>query len=568
MMNHLFKRFVIIFSLALLLSPLSYAAKTLTNPIYENGADPWVEYYDGNYYAATTTWSSQLLMRKSATLAGLADAKPVTVWSETDSSRCCNFWAFEFHRLKGPNGWRWYMMFTSGVSANYDHQHLSVLESVGDDPMGPYQYKGSMMPDSWNIDGSYLSYHGKLYLLYSQWVDDEQRDFIAQMSNPWTLSSAASLLTRPALPWERVGMNVNEGPEALVHNGRVFITYSASYCETPDYKLGLLELTGKNPLNPDDWTKYPDPVFTKANGVYGPGHNGFFKSPDGSQYWLTYHGNASADDGCSTKRALRAQPFTFASNGLPVFGQPVASGSAIAVPSGENGPMKIHPTGVSVTLTIADNQKTTLQGTLDPLPNNLYRLVNQAGLTLTNTQCGHGLWQQWQNTNCQRWQLSANSDGSYQLINAQTQTPLTSKCAQKQCQNWQLSFTTPIAIVNGDSGRLITYSDGALIQQAWDNLKSQKWIVKSLKSGAMKIENGATGQCLTYTNSRFYLSRCNKNANQWQLITSTKGGFAIKNITDDKLLTQADCSLGDGEAITLETSLDSLCQRFYLRNIK
>jgi len=157
------------------------AQGAFTNPLFENGADPWLEYFDGNYYLTTTTWTSQLVMRKSPTLAGLATATPVYVWSDADPKRCCNFWAFEFHRLKGPNGYRWYLMYTAGQDGTLDHQHLNVLESAGDDPMGPYQYKAAMMPDSWNIDGSYLQHNGKLYLLYSQWQGDEQLNLIAQM---------------------------------------------------------------------------------------------------------------------------------------------------------------------------------------------------------------------------------------------------------------------------------------------------------------------------------------------------------------------------------------------------
>lgn len=108
---------------------------TFTNPLFPNGADPWLEYWDGNYYLTTTTWTSELVMRKSPTLAGLADAKPVNVWSATESDRCCNFWAFEFHRLRGPDGYRWYMMYTAGRDGTLDFQHLNVLESAGDDPM-------------------------------------------------------------------------------------------------------------------------------------------------------------------------------------------------------------------------------------------------------------------------------------------------------------------------------------------------------------------------------------------------------------------------------------------------
>ena len=158
-----------------------------TNPLFPNGADPWLEYWDGNYYLTTTTWTSELVMRKSPTLAGLADATPVNVWSATDKERCCNFWAFEFHRLKGPDGFRWYMMYTAGTDGTLDNQHLNVLQSAGDDPMGPYEYKGAMMPDVWNIDGNYLSYKNKLYVIYSQWQGDQQVNVIAEMENPWTL---------------------------------------------------------------------------------------------------------------------------------------------------------------------------------------------------------------------------------------------------------------------------------------------------------------------------------------------------------------------------------------------
>ena len=54
---------------------------SFSNPLFPNGADPWLEYFDGNYYLTTTTWTSELVMRKSPTLAGLATATPINVWS-------------------------------------------------------------------------------------------------------------------------------------------------------------------------------------------------------------------------------------------------------------------------------------------------------------------------------------------------------------------------------------------------------------------------------------------------------------------------------------------------------
>ncbi|HYK43668.1 MAG TPA: hypothetical protein VEV83_00770 [Parafilimonas sp.] len=68
--------------------------------------------------------------------------------------------------------------------------------------------------------------------------------------------------------------------------GNIFITYSASFCGTDAYCLGMLSLkTGGDPLNENDWTKSSTPVFTTnaAGGAFGPGHNGFFVSPDGTE---------------------------------------------------------------------------------------------------------------------------------------------------------------------------------------------------------------------------------------------------------------------------------------------
>ena len=92
-------------------------------------------------------------------------------------------------------------------------------------------------------------------------------------------------------------MNVNEGPVALQHDDQTFIIYSASYCATADYKLGMLTYTGGDPLAAASWVKDPEPVFQRsdANGVYGPGHNGFFKSPDGTEDWIVYHANTGSE---------------------------------------------------------------------------------------------------------------------------------------------------------------------------------------------------------------------------------------------------------------------------------
>jgi len=99
----------------------------------------------------------------------------------------------------------------------------------------------------------------------------------------------------------------------------------------------MLIFTGDDPLDPGAWTKHPEPVFkcSEENGVCGPGHNGFFKSPDGTEDWIVYHANDSPEDVCDNRRMTRAQPFTWNEDGTPNFGVPVSLETDRPVPSGE-----------------------------------------------------------------------------------------------------------------------------------------------------------------------------------------------------------------------------------------
>jgi GH43 family beta-xylosidase len=568
--------------------------QSFTNPLFANGADPWLEYWQGNYYLTTTTWTSQLVMRKSPTLAGLASATPVNIWSETNLKSCCNFWAFEFHRLQGPDGPRWYMMYTSGKQENLDGQHLSVLESAGDDPMGPYQYKGSPMPDSWNIDGNYLEHNGKLYLLWSEWVGDEQLNWISEMSNPWTLTGERMVLSRPSLPWEQSGRKVNEGPEVLKYKGRTFVIYSASFCDTPDYKLGLLELTGDNPMDASSWTKAPQPVFERGNGVFGPGHNGFFTSPDGKENWLVYHGNNKETDGCSATRSVRAQPFSYKDDGTPDFGTPVPEGQSVAAPSGENGPLTVVPEGVTwqlvnrftqLCLTPLEQglseQACTAQGQwiLDPTTKGRYRLADDRGLFIG---AQHEL-SPWVNQPSQQWQLKAGTDGYYQLLNAADQKPLTaSDCKAEDaalCQDWLLLPTGRTVLSSRQSGKVLSAIDCAVpngtqvTQQSWNNQHCQQWQWKAGQAGYLQLQNSQNPEfCLQVKDEALaagadlVLGHCAAKSSQWALQLLPSGAVSLLSVHTKQQADVPSCSLFDAVALKqAPAASDAICQQFQLR---
>ncbi|MCF4122410.1 family 43 glycosylhydrolase [Antribacter sp. KLBMP9083] len=318
----------------------------VTNPLVDSAisADPWVGVHDGKYYYAATTWNSNIVMRTSSTLEGLGAAAERTVFTINQANGCCTMWAPELHQLDGPNGLRWYLYYSAEPSSSAGGtRQTHVLESAGNDPMGPYTYKGvlNLMPNGgWAIDGSVLRLDGADYFMFSAFGSDNlQSVFIAPMSSPWQVSAFGTRISAPTLAWETQEGAVNEGPTALQRDGRTFLTYSASACWGPNYKIGMLEYTGTDPLSQSSWTKKTTPIFERndANGVYGPAHHTFFKSPDGKETWIAYHANSSASAGCGTTRRTRVQKISWNGDGTPNLGVPVSTATVLTGPSGEDG---------------------------------------------------------------------------------------------------------------------------------------------------------------------------------------------------------------------------------------
>ena len=314
---------------------------SFTNPLKAQGPDPWLTHHNGFYYLATTTWNNTITMRRSATLGGLATAADQVLFTLTRPNGAGTMWAPEFHLLDGPNGQRWYFYYTAGQEPyNLGTQRIHVLESAGTDPMGPYTFKADLLDptqnNTWELDPSILQLNGKMYLL-GTFYTGSQPTFIRELSNPWTAAGTRRILSTPTYSWETVGGAVNEGAEVLQRNGKTFIIFSASHCSTAEYKLGMLTYNGGDPLNSSSWVKSPNPVFQRNNvaGVYGPGHGGFFTSPDGTEDWMVYHATTNPNGNCDMNRSTRAQRFTWNADGTPNFGVPVGLGVPLTAPSGE-----------------------------------------------------------------------------------------------------------------------------------------------------------------------------------------------------------------------------------------
>jgi GH43 family beta-xylosidase len=313
---------------------------TFTNPLLPSGPDPWVEYHDGVYYYMNTTVKN-LTLWKTHSVADLKHAEKKVMWTPPASGPYSHdIWAPEIHSLAG----KWYIYFAADEGTNQTHR-IWVIENASPDPFqGEWTMKGKVADpaDKWAIDASVFEDQGQLFLIWSGWQGDEngtQSIYIARLSNPWTVIGQRVRISTPEYPWEKVGdippylregnpphIDVNEGPEVLLHDGKIFLTYSASACWTDNYALGMLTAdSGNDLLNPASWKKSSVPVFQQSPEahVYATGHNSFFKSADGTEDWLLYHANSKPGQGCGWHRAPRAQRFTWNSDGTPNFSVPV-----------------------------------------------------------------------------------------------------------------------------------------------------------------------------------------------------------------------------------------------------
>jgi len=320
------------------------ADATFTNPIAP-GADPWVVSHEGFYYWCSSENDLAVAVYRSERLTERGEK--VVVWhAPLRGPYSREIWAPELHRIEG----KWYIYVAASNGENRNHRMI-VLEAVGDEPTSEFRFKAELYTgdsiatgrdNRWAIDGTILEHGGRRYLLWSGWEDerDEQWLYIARMSTPWTISSnRVRMCANNDFSWERIDetsrtRGLNEAPQVLTRDGRVFVSYSASASWEITYKLGLLELVpGGDPMNPSAWRKHREPVFQRTDRTWGVGHNCFVRSPDGAEDWLVFH--AKIETKPNWNRVIRLQPFGWDVNGLPVFGTPVDSGTALPRPSGE-----------------------------------------------------------------------------------------------------------------------------------------------------------------------------------------------------------------------------------------
>lgn len=306
---------------------------TFMNPILPDGADPFLYEHEGSYVYTQTTGSNVTIWRTDSPTE-LATAESKVIWQPTKGER--DIWAPEIHFLND----RWYVYYAAVMPGEVHKMY--VLESKTSDPFSDYTERGVIEDSSgkWAIDGTVIENGDDLYYVWSGWEGDvniSQYLYIAEMSDPMTISSERIELSRPTYDWESLGAppSINEGPQILMKDDLIHIVYSASGSWTDFYQLGMLTAaTDADLMDPTSWEKQDEPVFASSEDVFGPGHASFVTSPDGNEDWIVYH--AARAEGSGWTRNVRMQPFTW-EDGVPVFGEPVSMDEALPLPSGQTG---------------------------------------------------------------------------------------------------------------------------------------------------------------------------------------------------------------------------------------
>src|SRR5689334_16770129 len=141
------------------------AATTFNNPILNSAPDPFaMRHTDGNYYFMSTT-QTNLVLRKSATLTGIASGQSKVIYTPPGSGMgCCELWAPEIHRLDN----KWYVYFTASSGGGDPSRRVYVLENTAADPMtGSWVNRGAVNTAVPGLDGTVWTHNGIRYFLYS-----------------------------------------------------------------------------------------------------------------------------------------------------------------------------------------------------------------------------------------------------------------------------------------------------------------------------------------------------------------------------------------------------------------
>lgn len=307
------------------------------NPLIEQRADPFIlRHQDSYWFIASVPEYDRLEIRRAETLAQLADAPATVVWRKPDRGPLSALiWAPELHHIDG----QWVIYFAAAPSkviknGLFQHRMFALTCDDADPQRGSWQERGQVVTpiDSFALDATHFIHQGKHWYLWAQKdpaIPGNSNLYLSELATPWQLSGPTVMISRPQYEWECAGFSVNEGPAAIRHGQRLFVSYSASATDE-NYCMGLLWIDADaDPLEAANWQKSAAPVFTTSweNRQYGPGHNSFTQGENGEDV-LVYHARnyteIEGDPLYDPNRHTRIKTFSWGADGMPQFGTPPA----------------------------------------------------------------------------------------------------------------------------------------------------------------------------------------------------------------------------------------------------
>ncbi|WP_088654767.1 glycoside hydrolase family 43 protein [Geofilum rhodophaeum] len=307
-----------------------------TQALVEQRADPFVyRHSDGYYYfTGSVPTYDRIELRKSRTLEGLAKAETHDVWFKHDKGPMSqHVWAPELHYLDG----KWYIYFAASEVDDIWKLRPYVLECRGQDPLKDgWKELGQMQAADgdeksfidFSLDATVFEHQGKRYFCWAEKTGGQfaaSNLYLAEMESPIKLKTAQFMLTTPDYDWERIGFWVNEGPAVIKHQGKIYITFSAS-ATGACYCMGMMEADENADLmDRNSWSKSRYPVLQTdyEKRIFGPGHNSFTVAEDGKTPLCIYHARdyeeIVGDPLYDPNRHARIMEVKFDAAGRPLF---------------------------------------------------------------------------------------------------------------------------------------------------------------------------------------------------------------------------------------------------------
>lgn len=181
---------------------------------------------------------------------------------------------------------------------------------------------------AFSLDATVFENKGEYYWIWAEKTGVGKQIsnlYIAKLEAANKLATVQVLLTTPDYDWERVDFWVNEGPAVLKHDGKIYLTFSAS-ATGACYCMGMLYADeNEDLLDPHVWTKQRYPVLKtdEEKGIYGPGHNSFVKAEDGVADLCIYHARPYdeiiGDPLYDPNRHAMIMQVKYDTKGMPVF---------------------------------------------------------------------------------------------------------------------------------------------------------------------------------------------------------------------------------------------------------